>query len=84
MVRRNMTGPKLRRVKKALILAVLGTGIGPADAATEWITHVEAPDRRPVVLHFRRELDLRQVPGSLPVEQPASALIFIRKMRRQR
>jgi alpha-L-rhamnosidase len=32
-----------------------------------WITHPDAAQRTPIVLHFRRALDLAKVPGSLPI-----------------
>ena len=38
-----------------------------AQSSDGWITHATAGNRTPVVLHFRRTLELAQVPTSLPV-----------------
>jgi alpha-L-rhamnosidase len=54
----------------------MATAACPAGAATPvgapgWITHADAGERTPVVLHFRREFELDLVPSSLPVEVTA-------------
>src|SRR5690348_227868 len=36
-----------------------------------WVTHPTAPLREPLVLHFRRTLDLPSVPASYPVRVSA-------------
>jgi alpha-L-rhamnosidase len=54
-------------VKTTLLVILLGAGGAPAIAAQGWITHAAAPAGKPVVLHFRRELELARAPRSLPV-----------------
>jgi alpha-L-rhamnosidase len=75
MVRRNMTRPKLRAMRMALLIMLLGTGSSPGAApvvgAQGWITHADAGAHQPVVLHFRRELELGPVPRTLPVDVTA-------------
>src|SRR5678815_851105 len=75
MVRRNMTRPKLRPVRIALLIGFLGAAGSPgamaAADAQGWITDADAGARKPVVLHFRREFELGQVPRTLPVEVTA-------------
>src|SRR6476469_561480 len=68
MVRRNMTRPKLRPVKTAFLLMLMAAG---GAVAGDWITHADAGDRKPVVLHFRRVIELVQVPRTVPVEVTA-------------
>ena len=71
MVRRNMTRPKLRPVRIALLI---GFRAWPAPQAP-WLPPAptagsRTPTRRertPVVLHFRRTLELGRVPAALPV-----------------
>ena len=59
-------------MKAALLMLLLGAGSAAADTpAQAWITHPEAADRTPVVLHFRREVAFEQPPASLPVEVTA-------------
>ena len=41
------------------------------DWKASWITHPTAPLREPMVLHFRRTLDLASVPASYPVRVSA-------------
>ena len=52
-----------------LILAVCGDL--HAQSSDGWITHATAGNRTPVVLHFRRELQLERVPATLPVSVTA-------------
>ena len=42
-----------------------------AQSSDGWITHATAGNRTPVVLHFRRELQLDRVPATLPVSVTA-------------
>jgi len=57
------------------LLATTATSASPvgaqlvADAANGWITDAAVtPDNNPVVLHFRRTLDLKRKPGRFPVQ----------------
>jgi hypothetical protein len=51
---------------------LVAAGGARAGAGTPgWITHPEARRHEPVVLHFRRALELGEVPASLPVEVTA-------------
>ena len=48
-----------------------------------WVTHPTAPLREPIVLHFRRTLDLASVPGSYTVRVSADNrfILFINGQR---
>jgi alpha-L-rhamnosidase len=54
-------------------LLALGTQVprASAEGADGWITHAEAGVRTPIVLHFRRELQLDRVPAKFPVSVTA-------------
>jgi alpha-L-rhamnosidase len=54
----------------ASVLAVTALSAGAA-SSQEWITAPGIEKTAPVVLHFRRELDLRSVPMAFPVEVSA-------------
>ena len=52
----------------AAVLAVGGhAATASAQNADGWITHADVGARTPIVLHFRRELQLDRVPAKLPV-----------------
>jgi hypothetical protein len=65
-------GPKRRRAVSSIIAAWL-IGVGATlHAEPVWITHPEAgAGQSPVVLHFRRSIDLTQMPASFPIEVSA-------------
>ena len=50
-----------------VLLACASSATFAADTNDGWIGHADAVGRTPVVLHFRRELDLDRKPLSLPV-----------------
>jgi alpha-L-rhamnosidase len=55
-----------------LLLAVAASRAPASDASADgWITLAEARGRTPVVLHFRRELELARAPGKMPVQVTA-------------
>src|SRR5579863_196368 len=71
----------MRPIVLALLFAVAPiTAVGQSpvqpdaphrDWKASWITHPTAPLREPLVLHFRRTLDLSSVPGTYPVRVSA-------------
>ena len=69
----------MRSILAAVALVILlSSCLAPAQSDTvhrdwkaDWITHPTAPLRDPVVLHFRRTLDLPAVPGSYTVRVSA-------------
>ena len=54
-----------------VVVAFLAASVAPATSAPAtsdgWITHPDAAQTAPIVLHFRRSLDLAAVPASLPI-----------------
>ncbi|MFY9643493.1 MAG: hypothetical protein WAK07_21710, partial [Rhodomicrobium sp.] len=71
----------MRRIV-ALVILTCSPLLTPAQSATQpdppqrewhaaWVTHPTAPLREPVVLHFRRALDLASVPASYQVRVSA-------------
>ena len=57
---------------RLLATAILALSIPAAGASAQaWITAPGAGKTTPVVLHFRREIDLKAVPASFPVEVSA-------------
>ncbi len=49
------------------LLAVSAASPSAQPVGEGWITHPDALQTAPIVLHFRRVLDLAEVPGSLPI-----------------
>lgn len=67
-----MRGRPASLVCLAALLAVgAQVPIASAEGADGWITHADAGVRTPIVLHFRRELQLDRVPAKLPVSVTA-------------
>ena len=58
-------------VLAAMLVAVSFAPCAKAGDASGWITHPEAGARTPIVLQFRRELTLQDVPAKLPVSVTA-------------
>jgi hypothetical protein len=54
-----------------LLVAFAGPTAAAESPADGWITHADAGSRTPIVLHFRRELQLERVPPELPVSVTA-------------
>jgi alpha-L-rhamnosidase len=64
----------------ALSLCLLAMAFSPsvrAQTADGWITHPQAPNATPIVLHFRRELALERVPERLMVEVTADSRFIL-------
>ena len=66
-----MHSNNLRRTALAAICLIMAAAQVGAQTADGWISHAEFRSRTPVVLHFRRELELQRVPASLPVQVTA-------------
>jgi hypothetical protein len=54
-----------------LLVAFAGAAAAADSTADGWITHAEAGARSPIVLHFRRELQLERLPAKMPVSVTA-------------
>jgi len=66
-----MRSKNLRRAAITAICLVMVAARAGAQTADGWISHAGIRDRTPVVLHFRRELELQRLPASLPVQVTA-------------
>ena len=66
-----MHSNNLRRTALAAICLIMAAAQVGAQTADGWISHAEFRSRTPVVLHFRRELELQRLPASLPVQVTA-------------
>lgn len=56
----------------ALMLTASTSAIAQQNSTEGWISHAEAgPQARPIVLHFRRAVDIARVPRSFPVKVTA-------------
>jgi hypothetical protein len=66
-----MRSKNLRRAAVTAICLVMVAARVGAQTADGWISHAGIRSQTPVVLHFRRELELQRLPASLPVQVTA-------------